>query len=409
MRPLREYIDIVTEKVNTAELERIKQVIAAKIKQLPDDDVTKKALAEIEDLLRNVNAGGKAGIINGRLQAIDDPTVRAAQKELARYILSIDMTPAQRDELFDLWKADQLVNHAALLKKGQKTIADVIPKYNSNPAIKEFVDDIMSIAALGQGKGEFGLSVLSRQINKPEKGDLVIKGIPIEVKTTDGGAGRFTDQEVRPGEGFEMAARNLNAFFKTKGINLPKSGVSMTQAVQMVQNLAPKERANYLKLVREVIARIFSGMDVEPIINSIESGNLNNALKEYSEASFNYYMSKKNDEGVLYISLAHTPTLMVMFKDARDLAATGMRFHSKTIYITSINDVRLPYPQMEIVPTKAGVEFTGPKGGVDIPASEPAAPIAAPSTVTGKRTSIRPPGTEEPTTRRNISPPRKRR
>ena len=64
---------------------------------------------------------------------------------------------------------------------------------------------------------------------------------------------------------------------------------------------------------------------------------------------------------------------------------------------------------MEIVPTKAGVEFTGPKGGVDIPASEPAAPIAAPSTVTGKRTSIRPPGAEEPTARRNISPPRKRR
>ena len=206
MRPLREYIDIVTEKVNTAELERIKQVIAAKIKQLPDDDVTKKALAEIEDLLRNVNAGGKAGIINGKLQSIDDPTVRAAQKELARYILSIDMTPAQRDELFDLWKADRLVDHNALLKKGQKTIADVIPKYNSNPAIKEFVDDIMSIAALGQGKGEFGLSVLSRQINKPEKGDLIIKGIPIEVKTTDGGAGRFTDQEVRPGVGFEMAA-----------------------------------------------------------------------------------------------------------------------------------------------------------------------------------------------------------
>lgn len=409
MRTLREYINIVTEKVNVGEIEQIKQVIANKIKQLPDDDVTKKALAEIEDLLKNVNAGGKAGIINGKLQAIDDPTVRAAQKELARYILSIDMTPEQRDQLFELWQSDKLVKHDVLLKKGQKTIADVITNYNSNPAIKELVDDVMSIAALGQGKGEFGLSVLSRQINKPEKGDLVIKGIPIEVKTTDGGAGRFTDQEVRPGEGFEMAARNLNAFFKTQGINLPKSGVSMTQAVQMAQNLPAKERPAYIKLVREVIGRIFSGMDVEPIINSIESGNLNNALKEYSEASFNYYMSKKNDEGVLYISLAHTPTLMVMFKDARDLAATGMRFHSKTIYITSINDVRLPYPQMEIVPTKAGVEFTGPKGGVDVPAKAPADPVAAPGVATGKRTSIRPPGTEEPAPRRNISAPRQRR
>jgi hypothetical protein len=100
---------------------------------------------------------------------------------------------------------------------------------------------------------------------------------------------------------------------------------------------------------------------------------------------------------------------MVMFKDARDLAATGMRFHSKTIYITSINDVRLPYPQMEIVPTKAGVEFTGPKGGVEVPAKAPAEPVAAPGVATGKRTSIRPPGTEEPAPRRNISAPRQRR
>ena len=85
-------------KIAPDELAAMKAVISGKIKSLPNDDVTAKALREIEDLLKNVNAGGKLGIINGELQSINDESVTAAQKLLARYILSIDMSPDQRDE-----------------------------------------------------------------------------------------------------------------------------------------------------------------------------------------------------------------------------------------------------------------------------------------------------------------------
>lgn len=215
------------------ELESLKNIIAGKIKQLPADAETAKALREIEDLLSHVNVGGRSGIIGKELDSIADPTVTAAQKMLARYILSLDMTPEQRTELFTLWREDKLVNRSKLLTKGKKTIADVINKYNENPAVKELVDDLMSVQALGQGKGEFALSVLSKNIAKPDKGDLVVDGRKVEVKTTDGGAGRFTDQEVRPGTGFEQAARDLNAFAnqamaKLNIKPLPKSGLSLS-------------------------------------------------------------------------------------------------------------------------------------------------------------------------------------
>ena len=362
---MRDLINLVAlleaqQPYNEQELEAFKNVITAKIKQLPDDDITAKALREIEDLLKHVNAGGKMGIINGKLSSIQDPTVDAAQKELARYILSMDMTPADRDQLFDLWRKDKLVKTNVLLSSGKKNFSQIITDYDTNPAIRELSNELMRIAALGQGKGEFGLSVMSKSINKQAgKGDLLIDGRDIEVKTTDGGAGRFTDQEVRPGAGFDQAARRLNDFIKQYQPKIAGSGANLDGIINFYITLSTnpdlkKEADTYLKMVTEVIQHIFEGEDISPIIDAVKSGNINAAKQEYAKTNFNYYMSKKKDEGVLYISLAKDPVMTVFFKDADELAASGLRLHAGTAYITSVSDVRLPYPQIQIVDTSAG-------------------------------------------------------
>jgi hypothetical protein len=359
---MRNLIDIVSlteaplDNTNNRELEAFKSTIASRIKELPADDATVKALKEIEDLLKNVHAGGKMGIINGELQRIEDPTVTAAQKLLARYIMSLDMTPEQRDELFTLWRTDKLVNRKKLLTPGKHSFSDIINKYNQNPVIKELVDELMHMATLGQGKGEFGLSVLSKNINKPEgKGDLLIDGKKIEAKTTDGGAGRFTDQEVRPGEGFEVAARALNAFVQSQGFSVPKSGLSLAMAADLTEQIEKKEQSQYFKLVEKVIKIIFnSTQPTTAIMQAIKNGDSGMALQEYAKANFDYYMSMKDDEGVLYISLVKDPIVTIFFRNADELAKSSLRFHAGTVYITSIADVRLPYPQIEIVDTTFG-------------------------------------------------------
>lgn len=362
---MRKFIDLITPLFETAlpntdELEAMKSVIAGKIKDLPDDSVTARALREIEELLTHVNAGGRVGMINGELARINDPTVTAAQKMLARYIVSMDVTPAQRDELFSLWREDKLVNRDKLLSKGSNNFSDIIASYSTNPAISELVNDVMRIQALGQGKGEFGLSVLSKNINKPDKGDLLINGRKIEAKTTDGGAGRFTDQEVRPAEGFERAARDLNAYVannpEIKTI-LPKSGLSIAAACDIAQQLS--DNTDFVAMCKQVIAMIFGGTtsdksSIDSIADAIASGSTGVAMQAYAKASFNYYMSKKDDEGVLYINLTTEPINTVYFKDAEELADSTLRLHAGTAYITSIADVRLPYPQMEIIPTTFG-------------------------------------------------------
>jgi hypothetical protein len=54
--------------------------------------------------------------------------------------------------------------------------------------------------------------------------------------------------------------------------------------------------------------------------------------------------------------------MSVFFKDADELADSGLRLHAGTTYITSTADVRLPYPQIEIVDTTGGGGVAGTSG-----------------------------------------------
>jgi len=387
---MRELLQLF-ENVDRREVDAVKAALAAKIKTLPPSDESIKTLREIEDLLRHVHAGGKMGYINTELGKIQDPTVLAAQRLIARYVLSLDMTPDQREELFRLWREDRLVDRKKLLSGKKLVVSDIITGYDSNPAIKELVDDLMSISFLGQGKGEFGLSVLSKNISKQEgKGDLLIDGKDIEVKTTDAGAARFSDQEVTVGPGYEQAAIALNNYLTQQGYVVKGSGLNLPTAVTISQGLDPKKKPEYIRLVDAVIGKIFQGENVKPIVDAIESGNLSNTLKFYAETNFNYYISKKKDEGVLYIGLDKTPPMFVFFRKADDLIKQGLRLHISTAYITNIKDVRrMAYPQTEIKGT------TRSPSGEKLPGQEPAArprPVKVPNVVSNKPVDIRPPG-----------------
>ena len=371
---------------NPEELEAFKSIIAGKIKQLPDDDKTAKTLKEIEELLQHVQAGGRMGMINGQLQAINDPAVTAAQKRLAQYIASMEVDPKDRQELFTLWRENKLVNIDKLLSKKSYTFTDIFNRYGKNPAITELVDDVMAEQALGQGKGEFGLNVLSKSVTKPgkhyepesnsesdeSKGDLLIKmgskWRKIEIKTTHGGAARFSDQEVRPAQGYEAAAARLNGFvngFKNTAMykellpkGIPAYGINLRVAIALYERLKDSKYGNeYLKLVQEVVTLIFGGPTadkkaVKNIMTAFKAGDGNAAMQSYSQASFNYYMGKKDDEGVLAIDL-NQKTFM-FYSVAEDLTKEKLRLDAKTVYLTAKDVARGAYPQLAVVSTTFG-------------------------------------------------------
>ena len=363
----------------TDPLYNLKLAVANKIKDLTPDPATEKALHEIEDLLSSVGAGTKTEVVGKELQKIDDVDVNAAQRLLAKYIYSLDAAPADKKAMLAQWASkDGLIDVTALLNPGKNTVASVVRGYETNPAIKELTDDLAQVAALGQGKGEFLLSVFSRRITKSKKGDLNIdKFGQVEVKTTDGGAGRFHDQQVRPSSGYQQA---VNDFLKTFNDTLTSAklktstGVSISQLVALKDALPVEQRELFKEKLTSAISNIFvSTPDATgPIVDAIVIGNGNLAKQRYAVAALNNYMATKTDDkGILVINLRRDPYTFVFFNDNASLNAGGMRLHAGTIYPIT-NDARYAYPQTDIVDTSQAQDD----------GSDPA--IAVPQTATPK-------------------------
>ena len=394
----KEFLKLLRETTSTSisapELDGMKDLISRKIKELPDDSDTAKALKQIEDLLSHVAHGGRYGSISKEILAVQDRAVDDAKKVLSRLVLSImeelGSTPEQRAEFFELWRGDQLVNIESLLSNQKVDFNTAFNGYNQNPIVKEFVDEVMVIQELGMGRGEFGLNVLSKSItvagkrskedndedSGSKKGDLQISydgtKYQVELKTEMGGAARFGDQEVRPAEGFESAAVALNSYVKSHKMykNLSRkisgSGVNLNQAIEFASYLQGADYNKFLGLVRKCITLIFGASsksrkeyvvrlkkNINAIMSSIETGDNGAAAQQWSQASFNFYMSKKHDDGVLYLNLNNKTFLY--YQNAEQLLSQGLRFHASTPYISATKDpVRSVYPQIGIQQTTFG-------------------------------------------------------
>jgi hypothetical protein len=357
----REFLRLLEEDASSSDpLYGLKVMIAGKIKDLPPTKETQDALTEIEDLLSNVGAGGRLGLINQTLSSIHDPSVTKAQKLLAKYILSVPMTREQRDDLFSRWRNDQLVNKDLLLQTGQHEIKDIILGYDENPAIKELTIDLAQVQAIGQGKGEFLLSVFSKSISKLQKGDLMIDGHQIEVKTYDVGGGRFYDQEVRTAQGYSASVENFRNTWADEIAyafpSLAKSGLKLDDLILLSDHIEVKKKKKYWESVRQVFQNLFPGQDTSGIIDAMQVGSSGAAKQLYALTSVKYYQSvKKDDYGIIFINLSAAIPTFVFFKDPDELSDSGLRLHASTAYPVAAMDPKDAYPQIRIVPGGGGV------------------------------------------------------
>ena len=175
----------------------------------------------------------------------------------------------------------------------------------------------------------------------------VLERIPVR---TDHNPNYFSDRfQALPKDGYTR--------FIQKMIDSPLISVSVnTEYCHEMK----EEYESFFTQLENVVTLIFGGsgtanaVSVNDIMDGIYQSNLGPALQSYSQASFNYYMSKKDDDGVLYMNLTTDPISSIWFKTAEELSAIGARLHAGTAYLTSTKDVRLPYPQMEIVDTTFG-------------------------------------------------------
>ena len=366
----REFLfEKINRQVATSDpLSNLKAVISKKIKALPADKATEKALRGIEEMLSHLQIGGTKGKIQSELDSLNDRDVNKSKSLLAKYIYSLDADPQERENLFKMWKSDKLINRTLLLSPGKHSIVDVVNGYGESPIIKELTDDLAKVEALGRGKGEFLLSVFSKGITKLGKGDLAIDDKTVEVKTYDVGGARFYDQEVRPTPNFQATVNQFRENWakeveSTLNMSIKKSGLRLVDMMEFADALDTSRKEKYFQDCEAVIQNLFPGVEVDNIMQAVRVNNIGAAKQAYAVANLNYYIQTKKDYGILFIDLRKDPVSLIFFRDNNELNEGGFRLHAGTIYPIT-NDPRNAYPQMEMLPFKAKVQDEAPMANV---------------------------------------------
>ena len=332
-----------------------KSELIKKLAELPDDEKTTKLVNYIEQLLDDMGVGGKIQSLSSQLGEVPDEDVKKAIKQIAKIIASIEMTPAERAKLFMDWKQDKLIRVDTLLSTSTDTMAEIFVGYGmeGNEHITELVDDLNEVVQYGIGPGEFALSVLSQRISgmgagvgaDDGKGDLMIDGQPIELKTTRKNSARFNDRQVTVSDSYKTKVTAFFTKYDEKFKELEAQGAVLRVKSGMQQNHV----AAFLKLVPEAekeVAEIISNIFTElpnagdQIAQYLAQNNINGAMQSIAQSNVNNYLASKrqggNLKGILFLDLKKKTFTFI--QDVKDLAGSGLRLHSKTNYLVTTNE-----------------------------------------------------------------------
>lgn len=332
-----------------------KSELIKKLAELPDDEKTTKLVNYIEQLLDDMGVGGKIQSLSSQLGEVPDEDVKKAIKQIAKIIASIEMTPAERAKLFIDWKQDKLIRVDTLLSTSTDTMAEIFVGYGleGNEHITELVDDLNEVVQYGIGPGEFALSVLSQRIGgmgagvgaDDGKGDLMIDGQPIELKTTRKNSARFNDRQVTVSDSYKSKVTAFFTKYDEKFKELEAQGAVLRVKSGMQQNHV----AAFLKLVPEAekeVAEIISNIFTElpnagdQIAQYLAQNNINGAMQSIAQSNVNNYLASKrkggNLKGILFLDLKKKTFTFI--QDVKDLEGSGLRLHSKTNYLVTTNE-----------------------------------------------------------------------
>ncbi len=353
------------QDIKKLKLNENKNDLIDKLNNLPDDENTNKLINYVEQLIDDMGVGGRIKSLSKEIEGIPDEDVKKAVRQIAKIVASVEMSPQERAELFVNWKADKIVNVDALLNTQTVTMSDIYIGYGDKGEshITELVDDLNQVVQYGIGPGEFALAVLSQRISgmgassgeDGGKGDLIIDGQPIELKTTRKNAARFNDREVTISNDYKTLVTDFFTKYKDKIAELEQSGTK----VKVGSGMQQAHVAAFLKAVPEaqdevgnIISNIFTNLAPigGKIAQLLKSQDINGAMQLIAQSNVNNYLAKKrssgNVAGILFIDLKKETFNFI--KDVADLEGTGLRLHAKTNYLITTNEN--PFANTSIVP-----------------------------------------------------------
>ena len=341
-------------------LKESKDEVIQKIEDLPDDEQTDRIVQYIDGLLDDMGVGGRLKSIMLNLDDIDDAEVKRNQLKIAKMIASLEMTNLERAQLLAKWKKDQIVDTKKILSGGKYDFSEVFIGYGKEDYITEFIDDLSDVIGQGIGAGEFLLATLSSKItgigSGKGKGDLLIDGSHIELKTKTAKDARFKDYHVQPDatwsgkvEGFKLDFADIEEV-----ANMPTTGLNSAMHIKMLQNPKltsdPARKKKALRSTAGIIQATNTALDKKRIghlLKLLQAGNDAEFRQVYGKYNIVNYLNIKRSEGDLEGIIFMDKQTKTMNYVRTEQEVQDLNLNVNTVYLVSKNNI-YPYPQIGV-------------------------------------------------------------
>ena len=338
-----------------------KDEVIQKIEDLPDDDSqTDRIVQYIDGLLDDMGVGGRLKSIMSNLDDIDDAEVKRNQLKIAKMIASLEMTNLERAQLLAKWKKDEIVDTKKLLSGGKYDFSEVFIGYGKEDYITEFIDDLSDVIGQGIGAGEFLLATLSSKItgigSGKGKGDLLIDGNHIELKTKTAKDARFKDYHVQPDatwsgkvEGFKLDFADIEEV-----ANMPATGLNSAMHIKMLQNPKltsdPARKKKALRSTAGIIQATNTALDkkrINHLLKLLQAGNDAEFRQVYGKYNIVNYLNIKRSEGDLEGIIFMDKQTKTINYVRTEQEVQDLSLNVNTVYLVSKNNI-YPYPQIGV-------------------------------------------------------------
>lgn len=319
-------------------------------------------------------------------------------ESIAKVIMHMDNPNSDKMAFLENY-TNGFINTDLLLDGQQHNYREFI---NSPLALDLF--KILSTQLVSQGVGpcEVAFAVLSPSIRWSGRagggGDIQVNKVAVEVKARVASGGRWINARKATIDMAGIRRAMEDAWVKSKNPE-PLEMPDRTNFTYFIQNIRPKIDPKILpKLAKQMADGLFNHVDNTEYRNALIDGDVARCQDALLNVGFENYKAYSEFDGILLVDVpSETAQYFRSYGEMRGFAKAGQGY----VYAPESEAM----PQVVLIP-RAGVATPAGRSGA---AAKSAAPVAAPNVVTGKRTQIRPPGSEPSPAKREISAPRQRR
>lgn len=299
-----------------------------------------------------------------------DSDARKMYHHLAKVVVSLPGSLDDKQRFIENYEKGFVKTNKLLTKNRRVPLSEIIP---DKFAFSVF-DELKDISVLGVGPGEIALAALSPDIRgvgqKGGGGDLLVKGVRVELKGAREGGGRFHDAKKAA---YDMASiqRALQKYYPDL-IALVTEGKKSITGIDWIRDRdqsTPAQKKEVAKIIAESTFRFLK--DNSPLVDALIKGDEPALRKAWAEASFENYKTYAKFDVMLMIDFSdNTSICFDQFIEAVD----DLKIESIQIWgaeMTAVPKIRLKSTAKAATPGAAAEPQATGKGAA------PAKPITA--------------------------------